>query len=499
MTAQRRIISVQGPFNLLSVLSHLFAEQEEVVQKSDDILVVHGLHAGDDTKNIHAVISDMARVWSWEKIVFLADFEKEHLHNTQTIDQSLIDKLHAAIGVSTVDEVFIVRNWQLTNELILKAFPSANKILYGDAFGQIDSYAGPRYESINEGRFLLPLKYFPHSTEEKVIDPKFFPFQISPRHCVLKVIEKYLATSDEARAVHAEIGADSERKIILLTKNATESKVTQLETEIAIYVDAVLKVAQPGVEVVIKPHPREALGQSGLVQRALKDLCGIECKIVGAGSYTGHMPVEVLCFRNNFLAVIAPLVSVTCRQLKFLFDIDSYDPLSDEMLGFINPARAYHYLATDLVNREAVSRLNTWDESGMVYEWFADGVEEKKQLARLKSVASRWPQLRDAGDPQVSQAFEELNKASQEGAVEKLIDAARRLVELAPQDLPLLFSLGEFGEKSGDLETAQRAYEIATVMDVRNIEAHKRLSAVLLKMGREGEAKIAELCARQIA
>lgn len=490
-----RIVSVQGPFNLLSVLAHLFGERGGGTASYQDILVVHGTFAGDDLSCIHAVIRDLAQVWTWERVVFLEEFEKLWGARGGKLDAESFSAVRHAVGLERVDEIMVVRNWQSTNELLLKAYPTARKILFGDAFGQMDSYAGPRFERMDEGRFLLPVRYFPYSHEETVIAADALPYSVTPKRFVLDVIEKYLHCSPQAREVHRDLGIGAEKKVILLTKNATESRVAALETEIGIYVDAVRAVAKPGIEVIIKPHPRESLGQSRLVQRALREIHNIECRVVGAGTYLGHMPVEILCAGNNFHAVLAPLVSVTCRQLKYLYGIDSYEPLSDEMLARINPARAYHYLATDLVNRETVQGLDTWNGRDYIYEWNAAGTAEKAQLARLGAVSSGWPEFRQIEDPTLSAALHELALFSGSGEPGRLYQVARKIIRLAPQDFSLLVSLGDLVAQAGDLESALRAFEIATIVDPKATLAHAKYSNVLKERGATARASIAHFCA----
>lgn len=493
----QRIVSVQGPFNLLAALSHLFSERSHdgSSRVKDDILVVHGVFAGEDTRSIHAIISDMARAWPWKKVVYLDEFEKRWVKSGSVNSVDVQKSLHHEIGVTAADELMIVRNWQDTNELLLKSFPAARKILYGDAFGQVDSYAGSRFECMDEGRFLLPVRYFPYSREETVIETASLPYRVTPRHFVVDVIRTYLEISPEARSLHAAMARDAQKKLILLTKNAAESRVSSLETEISIYVEAVRRVTKPGITVIIKPHPRESLRQSLLVQRALQELHGIHSEIVGAGSYLGHMPVEILCSGNNFHAVLAPLVSVTCRQLKYLYGIDSYEPLTDEMLARINPARGYHYLATDLVNRETVYRLDKWDGEEFIYEWNPQGAEERKQLSRLGSWNSQWPQLRRLDNSDVVSALKEFSEALQSATPDALVMAARKLIALEPNDSALFLTLGDLVYQAGDIPSAIRAFEIATIIDPSNTATHEKLSRIALETGNNLLGTIARICA----
>jgi len=500
MAAITRFITTQGPLQLCTVLAVLFDERSRNPhQEYEDYLIVHGSFVGDNTEVINQATMDLARVWKW-KGVFCLDALEANLNKSPHLQQhDKIKLLQEFIGLPCPDEIYLVRNWQMTNELLLHSYRSAKKITYGDAIGQIDSYASPHYVQFDEIRTLQPFRCFSYS-RESVIDPKSIPMRIARCDSFREVLESYLQVSETARSYCASLAPDAERSIVVIFKNASESRLTQLEKEIAIYVNAISAVASTGDKILLKPHPRETLHQSMIVKEIAERECGLKSEILGANSFLSLLPVEVFLIGNPMKCILSPLVTAASRQIKFLLDMEVQEGHSDEVLQVFSPERKRHYLSTQYLNDCILQRLSTWNGQTVIYEWDENDPVAVKLMQETDQSSAFWPRFSSPVQQEVISQIEFLNKAAATQDIDGVRKMTAELVRLAPQDLSLLLELGKIAERVGDLATANRAYEVATMFEPNCAAAHSALARTLKALAAErGQVAIAEACARHLA
>ncbi|MCU0550361.1 MAG: alpha-2,8-polysialyltransferase family protein [Leptolyngbya sp. Prado105] len=133
----KRIITCQGSIQLIAALSVLAHRGQP--EPCQNYLIIYELYApGQQHYEFANFIRQMAEsVCNWDAIVYLAP---EQLHAIghkldSTRPQQIYTQVHHWIGIDRADEIYLSRNWQFTNQLILNAYPSAYRICYGDGIG----------------------------------------------------------------------------------------------------------------------------------------------------------------------------------------------------------------------------------------------------------------------------------------------------------------------------------------------------------------------------
>lgn len=491
----RRIITTQGPFQLMTALAVLLYEQDKDSEtKHEDYLVLHGTCVGDSSEGIDRAMLDLARIWPWQKIIQLNEFERNLGRPPLDSKSKQICELRRIIDVAQADLILAIRNWQVTNELLLKAFPEARKVTYGDAIGQIDSYATKDYVQFDEGRFLLPFRAFSYSGDP-VVRVEDLPYEIVPRIYFMRTIQKYLAISPAAREFGERLAKDAPRTIVVLLKNGAESSVIQLEQEVISYVNAVLKFVSVGDRILIKPHPRETCRQSQIVQSVLKKVFHLDSEILGDDTFLAYLPLEIFCLGNAFKIITSPLMSAATRHLKFLLDLNVDDGLNADLLKVLNPKRRVHHLATELINETILERLPSWDGKSVIYDWTGDGPGEQAIEASVAESGTFWPQLSKVNQSPIPELLDCLNTCSANKDMSGLKSALNEIIAAGPGDYSLLMDLGRIAEAIGEIEQAHRAYEIATIVECRKAEAHRCLAEMCRKLGQDLQGAVAADCA----
>jgi hypothetical protein len=151
-SARRRLVTCQGTANLVTALAVMELHERSApaalgAPPPEDHLLIYGLAVpAEQVKPFAAVIERFAlALHPFRSVSLLEDQQVEALWaemQAQRNMQMLVPALHRLTGLDVPDEVFVVRDWQMPNTLVLNAFPGAKHICYGDAIGV---YLPPNY------------------------------------------------------------------------------------------------------------------------------------------------------------------------------------------------------------------------------------------------------------------------------------------------------------------------------------------------------------------
>ena len=137
-----RIVTCQGGIQLIAALAALNSretEQRDSVYEYEDFLVVYGLYApGGQGKEFARVVEKMAlAVRNWKAVIYLNPEQLNELAASFGIstNAATFARVHELIGAAKVDEIYLCRNWQFHNQLMINAYREAAKICYGDSIG----------------------------------------------------------------------------------------------------------------------------------------------------------------------------------------------------------------------------------------------------------------------------------------------------------------------------------------------------------------------------
>lgn len=136
----RRIVACQGPIQLVTAVAVLRQRDQETGQRGlnahwDDHLAIMELASPEGQRP--AFVTALARMANtlrkWHSIIDMCDANPSQFRRSDSpLGLALrLDDTSAA----GVDEVFVVREWQTGNQALLRSFPEATKICFGDSIG----------------------------------------------------------------------------------------------------------------------------------------------------------------------------------------------------------------------------------------------------------------------------------------------------------------------------------------------------------------------------
>jgi len=255
------------------------------------------------------VIQALAQsIESWEQIVHLQQHELQTFAAQRAAHGDGVwgDELTARVGTATADELYVARDWQPGNVLLLHGYRTATKIAYGDGIGfffgaqrfQAPESFGRRVRSrfkalrgarkrklilpsptFDRGYFLLPDVFGETPTMPYVRpDPTFLQ----------GVLREAAATLPPGLAV---VLPPNRPTALVLLGNFGQAGWTSSNAERTAYLEAIRKTIPSTHHLLIKPHPRTTSEELRVLRHELTRLFPSVSFIDGQRS---HYPVEVL-------------------------------------------------------------------------------------------------------------------------------------------------------------------------------------------------------------
>lgn len=391
----KRIITCQGSIQLIAALSALsYRDQPKDCQ---NYLVIYELYAPKQQHHeFAAFIEQMAKsVCSWEAIVYLTPDQLNAIGHQldSTRPRKIYQQVHQWLGIYQADEIYLCRNWQFTNQLLLNAYPTAYRICYGDGIGlyfsefsavvrrpfvppptrdQIFAWTWWKlrslYHRIRERLKLKTKLYSPPFDIGYFVLPDIFgetpPMSIvklAPSH-LLKQFERFTSFVDESRIYEIQTLIQNSPISILLTSNFSEGDRLPQSREIQAYYEF-LKSHEilPNSILLIKPHPRD---DPKKIEK-LREVCSSLYRevIVLTDPNLFFLPFEVFFLKalsqySQNIRVFA--VSSAFLSLQLLFDTPSFIGFgSDLTTRSFDPDFITARLEHEQTLHEAFDRLQT--------------------------------------------------------------------------------------------------------------------------------------------
>jgi hypothetical protein len=353
----KRIITCQGSIQLIAALSTLL--HREQLADSQNYLVIYELYAPEQQHNEFArFIEQMARsICEWEAIVYLTPEQLNAIGHKldSTRPAQIYNQVHQWLGLDHADEIYLCRNWQFTNQLLLNAYPSAYRVCYGDGIGLYFS----EHSAVVRRPFTPPptrdqmldwirwkLRSLWHRIRERLkLKTKLYslPFDIgyfvlpdifeetppmpsvklAPAH-LLKLFERFTSFVDNDRVAEIQSIIQDSPVSILLTSNFSEGERLSQTCEIQAYYEFLSSHSIPPDSIlIIKPHPRDDPNKI----KELRKLCSHLYRevILLTGSNLFFLPFEIFFLKafKGYQNIRIFAVSSAFLSLQLLFDLPS--------------------------------------------------------------------------------------------------------------------------------------------------------------------------------
>ncbi len=310
---QVRLIIVQGPLQLLNVLSVLRSQEVDGEYKNCDDFLVMG---GYSDQKLSTVCLQISQTWNFKERIPLYEFELLCQKNSCDF-LTATDLLKKHINIPSADVVYTCRNWQFVNEVFLAAYPNARKICYGDGLGWLDLNStaliskplnASGFIPIDDSYLITPVDYEKSFELCKVrqIKPEFFEATVADSAKQIDGLRDY------CNSIIKQFGNSI---TIALTSYQTEAGlVKSYQDEINCYLSCILPYTQAGETILVKGHPRQQLKQ---MQILVQELRKHKRNALAVSELFTRVPIELFC---NFLPIHKTFTfsSSACISLAYL-------------------------------------------------------------------------------------------------------------------------------------------------------------------------------------
>ncbi|MBN8560856.1 MAG: hypothetical protein J0L70_10055 [Leptolyngbya sp. UWPOB_LEPTO1] len=355
----KRIITCQGSIQLIAALSALLHRGQ--LRDSQNYLVIYELYAPEQQHYEFATfIEQMARsICEWEAIVYLTPDQLNAIGHKldSTRPAQIYSQVHRWLGLDRADEIYLCRNWQLTNQLLLNAYPSAYRVCYGDGIGLYFS----EHSAVVRRPFTPPptrdqifdwtwwkLRSLWHRIRERLkLKTKLYslPFDIGyfvlpdifgetpPMPSVklapvqlLNLFEQFTSFVDDDRVAEIQSIIQDSPVSILLTSNFSEGERLPQAREIHAYYEFLSSHSIPSDSVlIIKPHPRDDPNKIKELQKLCSHLYREVILLTDSNLF--FLPFEIFflkAFTQKKQNIRIFAVSSAFLSLQLLFDLPSF-------------------------------------------------------------------------------------------------------------------------------------------------------------------------------
>lgn len=369
------MVTCQGGIQLVAAVAALETREEEQQRPDveyEDYLVIYDLYAPDpQLPQFASAVERMARALrNWKSVTYfsreqMVEFDAQLTFATRP---QVYQRIRDLVGVAKADEIYLCRNWQFGNRLMLNVYRDAWKICYGDSIGIYFSEAYFSPAVTKNGKPLKvavtdKLRRIKHSLQSRLTGNETLV-----RDVVLDEIEfdvgyfllpeilgekppmetrlvnktttgeifRKLARALDPDQIAAQYGYLATRPaVIMMTSNFSEASRMSGENELVAYREFLENLQLPREStLIVKPHPRDGEEKVRGLGRVLSDMFADVVLLTDLNLF--FIPFEVFLIQAFLgenetaprnLKIIT--FSTACLSLPILFDIRP-------MIGFGN-------------------------------------------------------------------------------------------------------------------------------------------------------------------
>lgn len=357
MNRKTRIFLVSGPAQALNTMAIIEEDKSSDLQTRDiAVLGNFGVSSKYDAGIIDAC-KNIIKTHNWSLIKNLTTHESHLVRLLESARYSEgFEMLYGLIDCNKADEVYMYRNAGGLSQLLAMAFDNSKIVIFGDAFGLIDSTIGHGYSHIDEVRVLLPIEYNKGFM-------KHMPLKIISKEALISAIDSMIEKTSELETVLSNLKALVDDSSALLTiALMSEREIFEIEHEVEMYVKAVKRNCEHGCNVFIKSHPRAERSDRTMLLTERLTKAGYKC--IYLDGLLEFYSTEVICRYVQFSKVIST-ASTAGITVKYLYNCNVDFGIDDED---ISRALMRNYL--DIFTkglRAALENIDTWDVKSLLY------------------------------------------------------------------------------------------------------------------------------------
>ncbi|HEV7475475.1 MAG TPA: polysialyltransferase family glycosyltransferase, partial [Pyrinomonadaceae bacterium] len=317
---------------------------------------------------------------NWKAIVYLTPTQMDEfaarLDTSPTAE--VLAGVRELVGIPKADEIYLCRNWQFANRLLIHAYRHAEKLCYGDGIGfyfteayflptAVDNRQGLR--SLVRGKLrglktslkatVMPVTTTPVISSasdstvlgEIAFDVGYFLLpdilgqkppmktrQVSSE-CTQGIFRKLAAALDTEHLADSFEYISRVPTVVLMTSNFSEAMRMSGEKEIVAYRKFLQQLALPPEStLIIKPHPRDGEEKIRELGRTLRDLFSDVVLLTDPNLF--FVPFEIFLmqiFKGEKEKALRDLKIVTfssaCLSLEVLFQLEPIVGFGSELVS----------------------------------------------------------------------------------------------------------------------------------------------------------------------
>lgn len=350
-------------------------EKQDPGVEYEDFLVIYDLYAPDSQLPQFAnAVKRMAGVLrNWTSIVYfsLQQMMEFHTQLTSANKREVFQRIRKMVGVTEADEIYLCRNWQFGNRLMLNVYRDAWKVCYGDSIGIYFSEAYFSPAVTENGRQLKTVVRQQLSRIKRSLQSRLTGQEIAAKEVVLDEIDfdiGYFLLPEilretppmQSRLVNKAMTEEMFRKlaraldpeqiaaqygylanvpaVILMTSNFSEASRMSSEAELVAYREFLEKLQLPREStLIIKPHPRDRGEKIQELGRRISDMFADVVLLTDLNLF--FTPFEVFLIQTFLgekeqappdLKIIT--FSTACLSLPILFNIQPIIGFGEEIV-----------------------------------------------------------------------------------------------------------------------------------------------------------------------
>ena len=391
----RRLFVAQGPAQLLTCDAVACFVSEKNSKPLENVCAFFGKYAFVKDAGICEATRVVSRSPTWSAAIDLFDMENAMWRNVETDFDAVIREIRSAVGTG-IEELYIARNWQATNEIVARAFPEARVFTYGDSLGRIDSIDLPGYRVPEAAYCVIPDIL---ARVDATVTPETMPFHIIPRIFYIQAIERIRAANQASGILDRVDASSAGDAALVLTSNYADAGLISLDEEVRLVMDIIAPMLDGVESVYVKPHPREVGGQAAAVAERIRGETGRKAELFcDSNDGAAYLPLEILINQPLFRRILAPFASYPCVTMPWLFDVPVEVPTGAEVIARTSlTAEEIRHVVTEINNiRRQADKLSAWDgksilmsekvENPEIYAHLLDSNPERRWRSELRYV-----------------------------------------------------------------------------------------------------------------
>lgn len=377
------LISIDHINQLIPALAALAHYKNQDCNKAKQVLIFTKPHLQFSTTALAHIRALLSNDTSFKLIVGSSLFKNlKFITNIPVVLRAKF--LHAKLKDYDISDIFFSHDISsdFWNQTLMQAFPAANRICYGDALGLVYSqkhFTQLMYNIRPNKKILLTnvlarLKrsfLYPRKRKQLLAQQAILAIPCDPgndflQHCQLSIVSQQalrdcvrdLANSLSDFKTHGQdlVQQDTPCYLLMLS-NFTESKLTTLDNEIALYQEILRKYAKKSNRIIIKPHPAHNPFFLQQIVTALEK--NYDIHLIDSNYY--HLPIELAERLIQGCEILS--VSYSSISIPYLYNKNVQHVLTRSMIeDYFSKEKMHWFIESNNLYLKIITALQHWNQ-----------------------------------------------------------------------------------------------------------------------------------------